>query len=462
MGERGLSRRQFLQAGLALGAGALLPRCRFQGTTPPPFPVDLPAATPWPEANAILATTRVPVFPDVDFPVPSFGARGDGQSDDTDAFLAAIEACSRAGGGHVTVPPGSWLVGALRLRGGVDLHLATGATLLFSADANRYPAVLTRYEGIECINHSPMIYAFGETDIALTGGGVLDASATAAWNTGSDRAGVLEPLVARGVPPGERVVTGQLRTAFVEPYLSSGVLVQGVTLVGAPFWQLHPTLSTDVTIDGVTTTVSGENSDGCDPESCLRVVIRQSTLAAGDDNIALKSGRDADGRRLATPCRDIVILNCQAEGPFGFLSCGSEQTGGIENVYAYNNWSYGRGVGSLLWVKSNSQRGGHTQNIHIDTFRGAGLHSAVVSATMSYGGQSGEHLPVFDGFQLGHLAIDGATWVVDADGLDGDPVGPIAISDSRFANIAHGPDLLSHADGVVYLDTTVNGQSVGA
>lgn len=456
-----LTRRQILEAGLAGAATAALPGCLFVGAPPPPFPAALPETTPWPEANAILAGTVRPVFPDAVFPVTDFGAVGDGRTDDTDAFLAAITACHRAGGGHVTVPPGSWLVGALRLRSRVDLHLAAGATLLFSDDPGRFPPVLTRFEGIECINRSPMIYALGETGVGLTGAGVLDASRTAAWNRGGDRAGVLEPLVAAGVPPARRVVTGRLRTTFVEPYLCQGVLLQGVTLVGAQFWQIHPTLCTDVTISGVTTTVSGGNSDGCNPESCRRVVIARCTLASGDDNIALKSGRDADGRRLATPCRDIVIMNCQAEGRFGFITCGSEQTGGIENVYAYNNWTYGRGVGSVLWIKSNRHRGGFTRNVAVDTFTGSNLRHAVLDVTMTYDDLPGAFPPSFGDLRLSRLAVSGARHVLDLEGLDGAPVGPVTVSDSRFTGITGAPCRLRHATGVTCRDVTVDGRPLG-
>ena len=148
------------------------------------------------------------------------------------------------------------------------------------------------------------------------------------------------------------------------------VRIQGVTLQGSPFWQLHPTLCTDVTVEEVTTRDSGANSDSRDPESCDRVVIRRCTFASGDDNVAIKAGRDEDGRRIAVPCRNLVIVGCQAEGRFGFVTCGSEQTGGIENVYAFANRSYGGGVGSAVWVKSYALGEGTPGNLNVSGFRG--------------------------------------------------------------------------------------------
>jgi polygalacturonase len=419
--ERPWTRRRLLKAGLLTAAG-----CAFRGTTPPPFPPRLPLATPWPEANAVLAATAAPVFPATTFPV-------EGRTDDSAAVARALEACAAAGGGRVLVRAGTWLVGALRLRSNVELHLELGATLLFSDDAALFPPVLTRYEGIECVNRSPLVYAHGETNVALTGEGVLDASRTSRWNRGDDRTGVLEPLVARGVPPEKRIVTDRLRTSFVQPYRCANVLIQGVTLRGAQFWQLHPVLCTGVTIDGVTTTVAGPNTDGCDPESCKRVVLRRCTLASGDDNIALKSGRDEDGRRLAVACEDVVIVQCQGEGRHGFLCLGSEMSGGIRNVWAYDNWTYGRGVGASVWVKSNSRRGGFVRNVNVDTFRGARFRWGVVAITAHYDGQAGGFPPELGELRLSNFEASDAPRLFD---VEAEKFGPVTMRDSRFTHIA--------------------------
>ena len=425
------TRRQAIKASLLAAA---MPACVFRGgSLPPAFPKELPRLTPWPEANAILAATAVPTFPAAAFQVVKYGGTGDGKTDDSAAFARAIADCNAAGGGRVIVAAGTWLVGSIRLLSNVDLHLERDATLLFGEDARLFPEVLTRYEGIECVNHSPPIYAYGETNVALTGEGTLDAARTGAWNRGSDRAGRLESLVARGVPAEQRNVTGKLRTSFVQTYRCSNVLIQGVTLQGACFWQLHPVICTNVTIDGVVTKVAGPNTDGCDPESCRRVVINRCTLASGDDNIAIKSGRDEDGRRLNIPCEDIVIMNCQAEGRYGFICLGSEQSGGIRNVYAYNNWIYGRGVGWALWIKSNSRRGGYTRSINIDTFRGSGFRKAVVGITTRYDSQTGSFPPDFGELRFSNFDVSDAPRLFD---LDAAALGPVTVKDSRFGNIA--------------------------
>ena len=174
-----LSRRQLIQLGVTVtGALGLAPWLDVRlGSTGHDVPT-----LPWPAANDIVANTKLPVFPDRTFKVADYGAVADGKTDNTAAFAKAISACSAAGGGHVVVPAGTYVTGAIYLKSNVDLHLDPGATLMFSGDAFKYPLVLTRYEGIECMNHSPMIYAYGEKNIALTGSGTLDASGTASWN----------------------------------------------------------------------------------------------------------------------------------------------------------------------------------------------------------------------------------------------------------------------------------------
>jgi hypothetical protein len=149
-----------------------------------------------------------------------FGAVADGSTDNTAAFRGAIEACSAAGGGHMVVPAGVYSTGAIHLLSNVDLHLEVGAVLRFNGNVRNYPLVLTRVAGIECMNYSPMIYAYEQTNIALTGAGVLDASRTRSWNVGTDFTGILEPLVAAGVPPEKRIVPGRGQAqVFIRPAL---------------------------------------------------------------------------------------------------------------------------------------------------------------------------------------------------------------------------------------------------
>jgi len=463
-----VSRRHAIRTGLAaIGAVAVAPllpgtatAATRDGRSAPRTSRAVPVL-PWPAANDIVAATRMPTFPSTTFDVTAapFNANPNGTTDNTAAFARAISACNAAGGGHVIVPAGTYLTGAIYLKSNVDLHLETGATLRFSGDVTKFPTVLTRYEGIECMNHSPMIYAHGEHNIALTGSGVLDAAGTSPWNVGSERT-FLESLVAKGVPPAQRVVPGSghfMRSTFVEPYACDTVLIQGVSLHNSRFWQLHPTLCTNVTIDGVTTSATNSNTDGCDPESCDHVVINNCTLGAGDDNISIKSGRDADGRRINMPSQNIVIVSSRFTGPWGAIALGSEQTGGIQNVYAFG--CVADHTRYVLYVKSNTQRGGFSRNINLDSITGRNQKGAWAFVTTTYNGQTGSNPPAFGGFTITNSTGDTSPFAFNVSGLTGDHVRGLTAKNLTFTNITN-TDKLSNVDNVAFNNVTINGRTV--
>jgi hypothetical protein len=190
-------------------------------------------------------------------------------------------------------------------------------------------------------------------------------------------------------------------------------------------------------------------------------VIKDSTLLAGDDNIALKSGRDADGRRVNVPTQNVVIWNNRFEGPYGAICLGSELTGGIQNVYAYHNSTIGSGTRYGLFVKSNTRRGGFVRNVYLDGLRGSDFHSAVVFATMSYSGQSGNFLPDFSGpFNLANFVVDGAPIPLNLQGLAGDKMGPFNLTNCAFTRIANPISSISNVTEVNYTHVTINGVPV--
>jgi polygalacturonase len=465
-----MTRRQLLKAGLVAASASMVgkflsPRRGWWESQALAGGGD--GNLPWKEARQIVAETVVPQFADAFFDVtdPMYGAVGDGTTDNTDAFRAAIEDCSSQRGGHVIVPAGVYSTGAIHLLSDVDLHLEDGVVLAFNDNVDNFPLVLTRYEGIECMNHSPMIYAYGQSNIALTGSGVLDASGTRPWNVGSDRAGILEPLVAAGVPPEERIVPmyGQLRSTFIEPYNCDSVLIQGIALSQSQFWQLHPTLCRSVTVDSVTTgNTRNPNGDGCNPESCDHVVIRDCTLDASDDCIAIKSGRDDDGRRVNTPSQNIVIFGCRFQGPIGGVTCGSEMTGGIRNVYAYNIETYGSSIGRMLFVKSNTRRGGYAANLNLDTIRADRLlgFGAWGFAQMDYLGQTGDYLPIFENWNISNVTGDRDPIVFQMRGLPRDAIRGLNVSHSAFTNIANPIDQYAYVEDINFDDVTINGNPV--
>ena len=472
----GVSRRRALAAGLTLASGAAAAPLLGGGaaladaavtdavvTDPPRGLGVFPRELPWPQARVIVASTRVPVIRDQDFPVTEYGAVADGTTDNTAVFASAIGAAHDAGGGRVTVPAGTYLTGAIYLKSNVELHLEAGSTLRFSGDVTKYPTVLTRYEGIECMNHSPMIYAYRERNIALTGSGMLDAGGTSTWNKGSDRA-YLETLIGQGLTdPAQRVVPGSghsMRSTFIEPYACDTVLIQGVTLKNPLFWQLHPTLCRNVTIDSVSTdpSTAHSNTDGCDPESCDHIVIRNCDLGAHDDNIAIKSGRDIDGRRVNVPTQNVVVFGCRMNGNWGAITCGSEITGGLRNVYAYK-CEVGGLTKFALYVKSNTLRGGFVQNINLDSFYGI-FDRSFAFVTMIYNNQTGTFPPAFGPFTITNSSCTSAPLLFDVNGLPDDHINGLTVKNCTFTAVANTTNKISNVDHLAFTNVTVNGTPV--
>jgi polygalacturonase len=429
---------------------------------PPPGPLaGPPLPFPWPEANAIVARIKPPVFPDRRCPVKDHGARGDGHTDDTEAFRAAIAACAAAGGGHVVVGPGTYLTGAIELLDDIDLHLED-ATLAFSGDESRFPMVLTRFEGIELMNHSPLVRAYRRKNVAVTGRGTLDGSATASWNRDSRGGrGILHDWGERGTPVAERILPAgeHLRSTTLEPYDCQNVLIQGITVKDSRFWQIHPTLCRNVTIDGVTTRSLTSQTDACDPESSSDVLIQNCTFIAGDDTIAIKSGRDHDGRRLARPSENIVIRHSLLDTNWGMITLGSEESGGIRQVYVHDVQATGDRTKFVLYVKANTQRGGFVTDIHIDGITADRVQRSVAFITLFYSRATGTFPPRFDQLTLSHIQVAHAPRLLNLEGVPDDPIGAVHLSHSTFPSVT-GPSQIQHAAPVTYDEVLVNGAPV--
>lgn len=377
---------------------------------------------PWAKLPAILKRIVPPTFPDRDFEVTKFGAVGDGTTDCTKAFRAAIETCTKAGGGRVLVPAGKFLTGPIHLKNNVNLHVSKGATILFSTKTADYmPVVFTRFECMEVMNYSPLVYAFEQKNVALTGEGTLDGQASdKVWhNWKSSAAADVKKLNQMGkdnVPVKDRVFGEgrQLRPNFVQPVRCQNVLIEGVRIINSPMWVVHPLYCTNVTIRGVTVLTEGPNTDGCDPDSCTDVLIKDCRFSNGDDCIAVKSGRDHDGRRVNIPCENVVIQNCHFEAGHGGVTMGSETAGGIRNVFAENCSFDSPDLDMAMRFKSNPARGGFIENIYL---RNCTVKTAKfgIHMTLRYGSNG---------------AIEGDTIP---------PVRNIEIRDSKFANLTKQP-----------------------
>jgi polygalacturonase len=430
----------------ALGLAALLSAsyARAQGAV---------GVDPWTRLPGILAGIKAPVFPARDFLITNFGARPDGVTDATDAFKKAIAECARAGGGRVVVPAGDFLTGPIHLKSGVNLHVQKGATLRFFTDPKHYlPVVKTRFEGVEVMNYSPLIYALGQENIAITGEGTLDGQASDEnwwkWKgrstpePGTQRADrdKLFQQAEDGVPVEQRVYGAGhfLRPTFIEPYESRNILIEGVTIRNAPFWIIHPTLSSNVTIRGVTVISHGPNNDGANPESSTDVLIENSTFDTGDDCIAIKSGRNADGRRVNRPSERIVVRNSTMRAGHGGVTVGSEVSGSVRDVFAEKLVMSSPDLERGIRLKTNAVRGGVIENVFARDIEIGEVGSAVDIDLLYEEGARGSFLPIVRNIRVERITVKKATYAFFVRGLPGAPVRGLSVTDSTFRGVGKG------------------------
>ena len=328
-----------------------------------------------------------------DFPIDRFGAKPDG-SKCTAAFAAAFGAAADAGGGRVVVPKGRWFTGAIRLKSNCELHLECGAEVVFSDDLEDYlPGVPTSFEGVECVNVSPLVYAYGCTNVAVTGKGALRVKMGFWWSWAGRRKPACEAAnrvlkdewAPRRTPVEERQLWKLPGAEFRPPFLHfnrcAGVRLDGFAVRGTPFWTIHLFLCDGVAIRGLDVDAADgdgrmiNNSDGIDIEMSRNVDIANCTFRQGDDAVVVKSGRDFDGRRLSTPTENVVVSGCVVRAAHNLLAVGSELAGGIRNVRVRDCRIVGPAE-EVLFVKTNPRRGGFVENVVVEDVSACELRAA--------------------------------------------------------------------------------------
>ena len=365
------------------------------------------------EYKQIERSIRMPQFADKVYDITKFGAKPDNSAaKNQKAIQKAIDKCSKKGGGKVLVPAGQkFLTASIQLKSGVNLVIEEGAVLEFAFQPELYPIVPTRWEGLDCWNLSPLIYAYQAKDIAITGKGTIDGGGSNEtwwpW-VSAKKFGYKEGMPVHqwketsrprllkqaedGVPMDERRFgpTDGLRPQMINMNQCEGILIEDVTLLRSPFWVIHPLLSKDITVRGVHINNNGPNGDGCDPESCDRVLIENCYFNTGDDCIAIKSGRNNDGREggqgkfAGIPSKNIIIRNCMFNNGHGGVVIGSEISGGCQNVYAENCEMDSPSLDRVLRIKTNSCRGGIIENINMRNIKVGQCGEAVLKINTDY------------------------------------------------------------------------------
>ena len=321
-------------------------------------------------------------FPEKDFPITNFGAVADEQTNNTQAIAQAIEACSKAGGGRVVVPAGTWITGSIHFKSNVNLHLEENAVLSFTDNPADYlPAVQTSWEGLECYNYSPLVYAFECENIAITGAGMLKPKMNL-WRVWFKRpaphlealkklytmASTDVPVVERQMAEGEN----NLRPHLIHFNRCKNILLDSFQIQNSPFWTVHIYMCENGVARNLKVRAHGHNNDGIDLEMTRNFLVEDCLFDQGDDAVVIKSGRNRDAWRLNTPAENIVVRNCHILKGHTLLGIGSEMSGGVRNVYMHD-CDAPNDVHRLFFLKTNHRRGGFIENIYMDRIQAGSM-----------------------------------------------------------------------------------------
>ena len=449
-------------------------------------------APQWDEATyrQIERSIRVPQFADKAYVITKYGAKATNTAaQNQKAIQKTIDLCSKKGGGRVVIPAGqTFLTGAITLKDGVNLHVEEGAVLEFAFEPELYPIVETSWEGLECFNLSPCVYAFKAKDIAITGKGTIDGGGSNdtwwPWN-GNPRFGWKEGMISQriesrprllkngedGIPmyneKGERSperVFGPkdgLRPQLVSFNKCEGILLEDITLLRSPFWVIHPLHSTDITVRRVKMINDGPNGDGCDPECCDRVLIEDCFFNTGDDCIAIKSGRNRDGRERNMPSKNIIIRRCEMKNGHGGVVVGSEISGGCQNVFAHDCVMDSPELERVLRIKTNSCRGGIIENINMRNIKVGVCKESVLKINLDYEPKEvccRGNFPTVRNIYMENVTSEQSKYGVQIIGLEEDTyVYDVTVKDCHFNGVKDGNFQSGKTRNITFDNLFVNG-----
>lgn len=412
-----------------------------------------------------------PVIPSNEVNLTKFGAIGDGGSLCTEAFDKAMKALAKKGGGRLVVPAGIWLTGPIQFESNCELHVETGALVLFTADFDAYPMVEATYEGKKSTRKMSPLWAYEKHDIAITGHGSFDGQGqywrpskkvkftSTQWEELTAGKGIVmkniwypdakeDSLAGKpGEPDMRRVLQ---RPVLLEFTRCQRVLIKDCTLSNSPAWNTHPLMCEDFTMENVNIRNPwyAQNGDGLDLESANRAIIKDCTFDVGDDAICIKSGKDAEGRSWKKPCQNVIIEGCTVLHGHGGFVIGSEMSSGANNIWIHNCLFNGTDTG--LRMKSTRGRGGMIERIYIDHINMVNIAGDAFTFDLYYSNKPAagssdkdastsdpvptvsEETPCFRNLRISDVVCQGAARAIWFNGLPEMPLSDLVMKNSLF------------------------------
>ncbi len=435
----------------------------------------------WKEGTKMVKGLKLPSIKKQSYLITEFGASEKGNAiDNKNAINAAIDAASANGGGKVIVAAGVWLTGPITMKSNVNLVVEEGALLKFSTEyADYLPVVLTRWEGVDCYNLQPLIYAYGQQNIAISGKGIIDGQGSNenwwfmkgrkeyGWKPGllSQEEGGRAKLLdydQRCVPVEERIMTLEdaLRPQLINFYKCKNVLIEDVELRNSPFWVIHPLMVENMIVRRVRIDSHGPNSDGCDPESSRNILIEDCFFDTGDDCIAIKSGRNFDGRRCNKPSENIFVRNCRMKNGHGGVVIGSEISGGYRNLWVENCRMDSPDLERVIRIKTSNCRGGVIENIYVRNIEVGQCQEAILKINLKYEPKEicqRDFPPVVRNVFMDNVHSQRSEYGLFIDGLDESiNVENIVVKNCNFEGVAKG-NSIQGAKEVKLVNLNING-----
>ena len=446
------------------------------------------AADVWAQGRAIAESIELPVIPlDSVYTITDFGASRNADSKtNAKAINAAIDKANENGGGRVFIPYGEWKTCAITLKSHVDLHLENGATLLFDTDPNLYlPVVRTRWEGLDCYNLHPLIYAKGAADISISGEGTIDGQASNEYwwpmtgvarfgykagmiknNNGDDRSGrpLLSKMEREKVDAEERImgIRDGLRPQLINFYECERVMIEGVTLRNSPFWVIHPCFVKELTVRDVVIISHGPNSDGCDPEGCKNVLIDNCFFDTGDDCIAIKSGRNNDARAINIPTENVIVRNCRMKNGHGGVVIGSEIGSGFKNLWVEDCQMDSPELERVIRIKTNPCRGGVIEGVNVRNVTVGQCREAVLKINLDYEPRENcdrSFPPTVRNVNIENVTSQKSKYGVLIIGMNEScNVKDIKVTNCSFNNVEKGNKITGQVENVTSKNLIINGE----